>query len=66
MKFEFSIDNREKDEIFFEVLDKDPLKSDLIGHGTLEVAKVSEKGGTNGWFDIKFKGTSAGKVHMDI
>ncbi len=47
------------------VFDKDTLSSSLVGECDLKVQELANKGGTNSWFTIMYKGESAGKVHLD-
>jgi len=47
------------------LFDKDTFSSSLVGECDLKVQELANKGGTNSWFTIMYKGESAGKVHLD-
>ena len=63
--FKFQITNKQTDLIHMTVFDKDTLSSSLVGECDLKVQELANKGGTNSWFTIMYKGESAGKVHLD-
>ena len=62
--FEFHLDVYCKT-IFLQVLDKDLLKSPLIGEADLHVDDLTKKGGVFEWFNLKYKKESAGKIQLE-
>jgi hypothetical protein len=50
--------------IKIEILDKDPLKSDLIAEATLSIDSLIKKGGVFEWFKVSFKDESAGQLQL--
>jgi len=52
------------DDIRVQVLDKDPLKSDLIGEALIKLSALCMADGYKEWFTLTFEGKSAGKIHL--
>ncbi len=51
--------------ISFSVMDKDTFtKDDLVGQGSISLAKVLQIGKTNDWYEIKYCGRFAGQVNI--
>ena len=63
--FNFSIGDRDTDKIHIQVLDEDLTCSDNVGESDLSVKELAHCGGTNSWFNIKYKGEVSGKVHLE-
>jgi len=52
--------------LYIEVKDKDPLKDDLAGVCEIPLADVVKNGKTASWYDIFYKGKSAGQILVEI
>ena len=53
------------DDVIFEVRDEDVSDSDLVGNGIIKLSSLIVDGhGIDEWFEIKYHGKSAGKVHF--
>ena len=52
------------DDIELVCKDKDVMSSDIVGNCTLKASALCVPGGLDDWFEIHFKGKSAGKIHL--
>ena len=52
------------DDIFINVRDEDPMKSDSIGETKVKTSALVFNGGLEEWFELYFKGKPAGKLHL--
>ena len=48
----------------FKVWDDDRIKDDFIGDGVSKVSAFCVGKGIDDWFEIEWKGKSAGKIHL--
>jgi len=52
------------DDINLEVFDQDPFDSDFVGSALIKASAMCVGGVFDEWYEIEFKGKSAGKVHI--
>ena len=52
------------DELYLRVLDKDMASVDVIGATCIKLSALCCNGGTDDWYEIEYKGKSAGKIHL--
>lgn len=52
------------DELHFQVLDEDIGRDGHVGEGSTKLSALIHADGVNEWFEIQFKGESAGKIHL--
>ena len=45
-------------------MDEDVASDDFIGEGNAKLSSFTLAGGIDEWFEIYFKGKSAGKIHF--
>jgi hypothetical protein len=51
-------------EIYIEVRDRDPLRSEMIGHVTTRVNFFAVPGGRAEWLELFYLGMPAGRIHF--
>ena len=51
-------------EIYIEVRDQDPLRTEMLGHVTLRVGFFAVPGGRKEWVELFYLGSPAGKIHF--
>jgi Ca2+-dependent lipid-binding protein len=52
------------DDLKLEVMDEDVTSSDTVGIATIKLSALISDGGIDEWFEIQYKGKSAGKIHL--
>jgi len=53
------------DDLFVTLRDEDVTASDNIGESTIKLSSLIINGrGINEWFELQYKGKSAGRVHL--
>lgn len=52
------------DDLYLRVLDRDMASVDVVGAATIKLSSLCCNGGTDDWYEIEYKGKSAGKIHL--